>query len=116
MKNTDSNDHSLTLSFETFKKFSFFEQNTMAQNQPSCFNGFVRFKKYKITIEEVEESDQVYAERLQKLWDDSDNHHDYEPLVKAAKSIGYKFTTPRGSNLVGKTVTHNTENNDNTEE
>lgn len=112
MKNTVKTNDATTVSFETFKKLNFFDTNNIYQREPSCFNGMVRFKKYRVTIEPIEESDEVYAARLQELWDNSDNHHDSQPLEKAAASIGYEFTTKRGSKINTKNLT----NNDNTAE
>lgn len=68
------------------------------QKEPSCFNGWVRVKKYRITVEEVVEPVDVIAERLQKLWDDCDNHHNWQPLKNAADSIGYTLLGEVGKN------------------
>lgn len=88
------------ISFETFRKVGSYERSNLELKEPSCFNGFVSIKKYKITIEEVEEPKEVLAARLQEMWDKSDNHHNWQPLVNAAKSIGYEFTTGFGSKRV----------------
>lgn len=65
--------------------------NIREQKEPSCFNGGVRVRKIKITIEEVKESDEVINERLEKLWVGSTNWHDMEPLVKEAQKTNYLF-------------------------
>lgn len=56
-----------------------------------CFNGIVAVRKYRVTIEEVEEPVEVVAERLRKLWRESDNHHHTHPLLSAAKKIGVEL-------------------------
>ena len=87
------------VSFETFREFSEYEKRNLTQKEPSCFNGIVRIRKYKITIEHVEESNEVLAERLQKLWDDANyNWHHYQPLQEEAKKIGYELKNSMGSN------------------
>lgn len=76
------------ISFETFRKIGSYEAMNLKQDEPSCFNGMVRLKKYKVTIEEIDEPIEVYKQRLQKMWEACDNHHHYEPLKNAANSIG----------------------------
>lgn len=85
------------ISFETFRKIGLYDINNIKKEKPSCFNSIVEFKKYKVTIEEVEESNDVLAERLQKLWDDCDNYHHWQSLKNAAESIGYKLNGSAGS-------------------
>ena len=76
--------------FETFKEFGDYEISKMEQNEPSCFNGFVRVKKFRVTIEPIEEPKEVYAERLAKLWN-TKNMRDIEPLKIAAKKLGVQM-------------------------
>lgn len=71
--------------------------NLIIQEGPSCFNGRARVEKYKITVEKVEEPIEVIHERLQFLWDYSDNYHDSEPLKEKAKQYGYVFKGDRGN-------------------
>lgn len=79
------------ISFETFRRIGSYEQSNLLSKEPSCFNGNVNIRKYKITIEPVEESNEILAERLQKLWDECDNHHHWTPLENASKQIGYEL-------------------------
>ena len=65
---------------------------------PSCYNGYVFVHKDLITIERVDEPAEVVHARIQKLWDESDNHHDFEPLASAAKRLGYALIGSRGRN------------------
>lgn len=84
---------------ETFREVGDYELKGYSFNnkEPSCFNGRVSIKKYKITVEVIEEPIEVYQERLEKLWIECDNHHHWGPLEMAAKSINYNFKGERGS-------------------
>lgn len=79
-------------SIETFRKPDW-ELNNMKYNatEPSCFNGAVSIKKYKVTAEIIEEAPEVYQQRLEKLWIESDNWHHRGPLQLAADEIGYVY-------------------------
>lgn len=66
--------------------------SSQRKDSPSCFNGYVSVYKWKISIEKVEEPIEVIQERLETLYRQSDNHHDYQPLQNFVKSIGYTFT------------------------
>lgn len=85
------------ISFDTFRKIGLYEQHNLQSKEPSCFNGNVSIRKYKVTIEPIEESNEVLAERLQKLWDECDNHHHWTPLKNAALQIGYELKGNAGS-------------------
>ena len=85
------------ISFDTFRKIGSYEQDNMKSKEPSCFNGLVNIRKYKVTIELIEESNDILAERLQKLWDECDNFHHWTPLKNAAKQIGYELKGRAGS-------------------
>ena len=86
---TDTNDD--TISFETFRKIGSYEQSLLCSKEASCFNGKVSIRKYKITIEPIEESNEILSERLHKLWDECDNYHHLGPLKKVAEQIGYEL-------------------------
>jgi hypothetical protein len=81
-------DEPVRLVFETFRNIGAWEQGNLTQNEPSCFNGFVRVKKYRVTIEEVEEPKEVIEERLRKLCRESRNHHDTTLLQATAQRMG----------------------------
>ena len=96
-KNIEVIPETTTISFETFSEIGTYEINNLTRENPTCFNGMVRIKKYKITIELIEESKDVYAKRLQKLWDESDNHHDSQPIESTAHKFGIQLQGSRGS-------------------
>lgn len=85
---------------EVFRKVGDWELRNMEYNakEPSCFNGNVSIKRYKVTVEIIEEPIEVYQERLEKLWIESDNHHHWAPLENFAASINYKFKGKFGEN------------------
>lgn len=74
--------------FETFRPIEAFEMRRMQQNEPSCFNGCVSVRRYRISCELIEEPSEVLEERLRKLWRTSDNFHHREPLREAAERVG----------------------------
>lgn len=76
-----------TKTFETFRDIGSFELRQLTQNEPSCFNGMVRVEKYRVTVEKVQEPVEVIRARLQKMWDECDNHHHREPLART----GFKY-------------------------
>lgn len=84
--------------FETFRSIGSFELMNLTKKEPTCFNGAVEVNKYRITIEKVDEPNEVIAERLQKLWDDCDNMHHWTPLKRAAEKIGYTLVGEVGKN------------------
>jgi hypothetical protein len=83
--------------FETFRKLGFYEVNDLTWEEPSCFNQTVRVHKYRVKVELVEEPVEVLHERLQRLWDHSDNFHDSDPLRAVAEELGYELQGSRGS-------------------
>lgn len=76
------------ITFETFSDPGPYQIGNLTSTEPSCFNGIVRFRKQRITIEEVEEDIEVLHERLRKMWRECKNHHHWNPLQSAAKSVG----------------------------
>ena len=85
------------ISFETFRKIGSYEQSNLQSKDARCFNGVVSIRKYKVTIEPIEEPKEILAERLQKLWDECDNWHHWRPLKTAAMQIGYELKGDAGS-------------------
>ena len=83
--------------FETFCKISSYELRNLQFDEPSSFNGFVSVRKYKITIEEIAEPPEVIGERIQELWSQCDNHHQWDPLRVAAMKVGWELVGDPGS-------------------
>jgi hypothetical protein len=77
---------------ETFRDPRGCSISSLCQEKPSCFNGHVSVFRWRVTVEKIDEPIETITERLEMLWRKSDNHHDYQPLMDAAESIGYTFT------------------------
>ncbi len=80
------------ISFETFVEIGSYEQSNLKREHPTCFNGNVNIVKYKVTIEPIEEPKEVYAERLNKLWEECNNSHHWNPLRAMAKKYGLELS------------------------
>ena len=85
--------------FETFREISLYEVRNLTKNEPTSINGRVNVRKYKVTIELIDEPNKVIAERIQKLWDECNNHHHWQPLIGMAKSIGYELKGNAGKRM-----------------
>ncbi len=79
------------VSFETLREIGMYEISNLTQKEPSFFNGWIRIKKYKVTIEEVVEPKEVYEQRIQELWDKCDNPRYHQSIIAVAESIGYEL-------------------------
>jgi hypothetical protein len=90
-KSTKLSEEDTKTEFETFRKLGQWEISNFIQNEPTCFNGMVSIKKYKFTVELIEEPPEVYRERLQQLWNKCDNHHHWHPLQEAALEFGLEL-------------------------
>lgn len=78
--------------FETFRDLrGTYHIKDMTLVSPSCFNSDVLVRKFRITIELIDEPVEVIQERLKTLFANSKNHHDYEPLVSAGKKYGIEL-------------------------
>lgn len=91
----------ITHQFETFRKLGNYEIRQHQQDEPSCFNSVVRVRRYRITVEEIDESKEVIQQRLIRLWEEGNNHHHMQPLLSIAKGYGldlrkYKWGSKRG--------------------
>lgn len=90
---------------ETFTKPDNWHTSSLlcaSAQQPSCFNGLVSIRRYRVTLEEIEESREVLIERLAKLWQEFDNVHHYQPLKRAAEELGVELVGPWGKDKSDK--------------
>jgi hypothetical protein len=83
------------IEFETFRKLIGYSLYDLEQKEPSCFNGDVRVRKYKVTIELIDEPKEVLYERLLNLWETCDNYRHKDPLRAEANKLGFEL--PEGS-------------------
>ena len=63
-------------------------QMNMTQEKPYCWNGVASIRKYRVTVELVDEPVEVLRERVQKLWDECDNYHNWDAIQKHANELG----------------------------
>ena len=77
--------------FETFRELSSYAIGNITEDKPTCFNGFVNVRKYKVTIELVEEPVETIQNRIKELWAKCDNHHNWQPLKNVASKYGLEL-------------------------
>lgn len=67
------------------------------QHQPSCVNG-VDVERFRITIttDRIEEPE-AWRERLQAMWEQGENHHYREPIMRTAARLGVTLTGEWGA-------------------
>jgi hypothetical protein len=58
--------------------------------EPSCVNQ-VSIRKYRVTIEQIQEPIEVLQERLLHLWRHTNNHHEKRHLEEEATLLDYKL-------------------------
>ena len=85
---------------ETFRNLKGYTLTELIQKEPSCFNGEVKVEKYEVTLVKIEEPKEVYKERLQKLWDECDNHHHWKPLEAKAFELGIELVGRAGTKRI----------------
>lgn len=80
------------ISFETFfdHRGSYYVSN-MTEKEPSCFNGKVSVRKFRVTIELIDEPVEVIQERIRQLWGKCDNSHHWVPLQYMGKKYGIEL-------------------------
>lgn len=70
----------------TFQPPSYFRiQEHERFTEPKAFNGNVLVKRYKVTIEEIQEPDEVILERLKALYKNETNHYTRNDLERYAR-------------------------------
>lgn len=73
---------------ETFRTFGSYELDQWRQPEISCFNGSIKVRRYRVTIEEIEEPPEVIEARLIELWETCTNHHHRAAIDAVAKRNG----------------------------
>jgi len=77
-----------TISIETFRDIRGYYLNELARTEPSGRNS-LNYKKYKVTVEEIEENKEIYQERLQKIY--NEKHSGFRiksEVLKEAEKLG----------------------------
>lgn len=83
--------------FETFQRIGSYQVNQLKMDEPSCFNGDVRVRKYRIAVELVDEPPEIVGARIQAMWDACENLHHWEPLKNAARKVGWTLKGEAGN-------------------
>ena len=74
-KKSTKNEIPKKIEFETYRDLtSHFSLSGLKQQEPSAIN-FLAYRKYKVTIELIEEPKEVLLERLNKLLNESQGHN-----------------------------------------
>jgi len=55
---------------------------------PDAYNGDVHVRKYKVTVEMIDEPIEVIQARIQDLWDNCDNSHNWKSLQYMGERYG----------------------------
>ncbi len=88
------------MQFDTFRGVGSYEKSNMLQQEPSCWNGNVRVRKYRITVELIDEPEEVIQARIQKLWDECTNHYNWAAIKSAAAlegvNVDFSFDRQKG--------------------
>lgn len=87
-------DYRKPVSFETFNKMGSYNIRELTDRTVSACNGNVNVEKYRITVERIEEPVEVYSERLNKLWDECDNYHNWDIIRMKARELGVTLIEP----------------------
>ena len=78
-------------SFETFREIGDYEVGSLTKHEPTCFNCAVDIRKYRVTVELIDEPVEVLRERVKKLWRECDNHHHWQALRVVAANLGIEL-------------------------
>lgn len=74
---------------ETYRAMGAYELGQLEQREPSAWNGEIRIRRYRITVELIDEPIEVLRERLRRLWRTEErNHHRVDPMRAMAKRLG----------------------------
>jgi len=76
---------------ETFRRPGAWDRAQLQSAGAYCHNGTVGIRRYRITVEEIDEPVEVLRERVQDLWDRATNMHDWRPLREAAAALDYEL-------------------------
>jgi len=81
--------------FETFQRPSYYLLRGLERNAPDVFNGQAHVRRWRVTVEPIEEADDVIYARLLDLWERSANMHEFDPLRAAARALGRELPSER---------------------
>lgn len=65
--------------------------NNVALPHPRVGNGDAQFRRYRVTVELIDEPQEALADRVHKMWRETNNHHHRMPLRTAAAELGIEL-------------------------
>ena len=74
--------------FITYHKFGEWEVAQLQRTEPSAFNGIVCVRKYRVTVQEIVESEDTIRQRIQELCWNCDNSDEHAALQREARVCG----------------------------
>lgn len=87
--------------FVTFRPVDGYQIGQMEQAVPSSFNSMARVRKYRVTVELVDEPIETIRARIVDLWERCVNHHEWDSIRTEAARYDLDLTPfERGSKAV----------------
>jgi hypothetical protein len=90
-KKSDSGDSPFPTTFQTFFPVGTHNIRDWTQSKPSSFNALIRVKKYRVTIEEVQEPEDVIIDRLVELYKNADSYRERAAIEDYAEACGFNI-------------------------
>lgn len=78
--------------FETYRDCrGAWDQHQWTVDKPNAFNGGLNYRRFKVTVEIIDEPRKVLIARLRALWAENDNHHNWACMQAEAKELGIEL-------------------------
>lgn len=78
--------------FVTFRNVDTYAIGQMTQDAPSSFNGMARVRRYRVTVELLDEPIETIRARIVDLWERCNNHHQWGGIEAEAARYGLDLT------------------------
>jgi hypothetical protein len=83
---------------ETYKNPVYWMPTDITEGHPTCIEGVVNIRKYRVTCHIIDEPKAVLCARLQDLWGKASSTQDIEYLKFEADLLDYQLQGEPGSN------------------
>ena len=83
--------------FETFLPIGTYRQSELTKREPFCFNAMIHVEKYKVIVEQIKEPKEIIYARIQKLWEECNNYHNWYCIKTKAKQYNYELKGQQGT-------------------
>jgi len=74
--------------FETFLEIGPWQVSQLTRTTPSAMNHHVMVRRYRVTVEEIDEPDEIIRDRIRELCWDCVNHNEWGALQAMAREYG----------------------------